>query len=144
MASNQTLALISPDMWEEFVLQYQKPILARFGLCNYGCCEDNTNKIERILTIPNLRTFVCNAWTDLDRVIAAVKKDYVIKWEQKASDVVLPDDTSAIKRHLEDGARRLQGRYYQIVLRDVTTLGGHNDRLHVWSRYAKEAAEKYA
>jgi hypothetical protein len=144
MANNQSLASISPGMWEDFVFRYQKPILARFGLCNYGCCEDNTDRIDRILTIPNLRTFVCNAWTDLDKVIAAAGRDYVIKWEQKASDVVLPDDTSAMRRHLEDGARRLKGHCYQIVLRSVTTLAGHPDRLQVWARYAREAAEKHA
>jgi len=144
MGNNQTFCAISPDMFQKFVLQYQKPILTRFGLCNYGCCEDNSDRIDRILTIPNLRTFVCNAWTNLDKVIAACGSDYVIKWEQKASEVVLPDDTAAIQRHLDDGARRLQGCRYQIVMRSVTTLAGHPNRLHEWTQLAKDAAEKYA
>jgi hypothetical protein len=142
MANNQTLALISPEMWEEFVLRYQLPILARFGLCNYGCCEDNSDRMDRIGKIPNLRTFVCNAWTDLDKAIVNFGRGYVIKWEQKASDVVLPDDTAAVRRHLEEGARKLRGCRYQIVLRSVTTLGGHPRRLHEWVRIAVEAAEK--
>jgi hypothetical protein len=142
MANNQTLALISPDMFEEFVLDYQKPILRRFGLCNYGCCEDNSDRMDRIKSIPNLRTFVCNAWTSLDKAIENFGRGYVIKWEQKASDVVLPPDTAAMARHLEEGARKLRGCRYQIVLRSVTTLGGHPRRLHQWVRIATGAAER--
>ena len=42
------------------------------------------------------------------------------------------------------GCQRLQGRYYQIVLRELQTLAGHPDRLHVWTRHAKAAAARYA
>ena len=62
-------------------------------------------------------------------------------WRQKASDVVFPDDTSALKQHLESGVRRLRGCYPQIVLRELMTLAGHPDRLHVWTRLAIDAAE---
>jgi len=30
------------------------------------------------------------------------------------------------------------------VLRELQTLAGHPDRLHEWTRFAKEAAEKYS
>jgi len=142
MANNQTLALVSPDMFDEFVLDYQKPILARFGFCNYGCCEDNSDRMDRIKTIPNLRTFVCNAWTNLEKAIETFGQGYVIKWEQKASDVVFASDTSAIRRHLDDGARRLRGCRYQIVMRSVMTLSGHPERLHEWARLAVRATEE--
>ncbi|MBN1671083.1 MAG: hypothetical protein JXR37_08630 [Kiritimatiellae bacterium] len=144
-ASNaQECDQISPAMWEEFCLDYQKPIFARFGLVGYGCCENLTHKIGGVLSIPNLRMFVSSAWTDLDKVIEAVGTRYCIMWRQKASDVVFPDDTAAIERHLEDGTRRLRGHYYQIVLRELQTLAGHMDRLHVWTRLAKEAAARHA
>ena len=131
-------------MWEEFLLNYQKPIFERFGMVGYGCCENLTHKMESVLSIPNLRTFVCSAWTDLDKLLERVGTDYVIMWRQKASDVVFPDDVQTIKRDLENGAKSLQGSYYQIVLRELQTLSGHPDRLHVWTQRAKEAAAKYA
>jgi hypothetical protein len=144
MANSQEFDQVSPAMWEEFCLNYQKPILARFGLVGYGCCENLTHKIDRVLSIPNLRIFVCSAWTDLRTVLEKVGQDYCIMWRQKASDVVFPDDTGKIKNDLLQGAKQLQGRFYQIVLRELETLSGHPDRLHEWTRYAKEAAEKYA
>ena len=143
-ANSQELQLVSPRMWEEFALNYQKAVLKHFGLVQYGCCEDLTRKIDGVLSIPNLRVFVCSAWTDLNKVIERVGNRYVIMWRQKASDVIFPDDIGPIRRHLEQGARGLQGCYYQIVLRELQTLAGHADRLHVWTRTAIEMAEKYA
>jgi len=69
---SQEFQEISPAMWEEFLLSYQLPILSRFWLCSYGCCEDLTHKIDGVLSIPTLRLFVCSAWTDLEKVVDAV------------------------------------------------------------------------
>ena len=73
-----------------------------------------------------------------------VGTDFVIMWRQKASAVVFAEDTGPIRRDLESGLRRLQGCRYQVVLREVQTLAGHPDRLHAWTRLAKEIAEQYA
>ena len=145
MTNSQEFDPVSPTMWEEFLLEYQKPIMAQFGRVGYGCCENLTHKIEGVLSIPNLRIFVCSAWTDLDVVLDRVPPERcVIMWRQKASDVVFPDDVNTIRRGLEDGLRRLRGRPYQIVLRELQTLAGHPDRLHVWTALARELAAKYA
>ena len=144
MANSQEFDQVSPTMWEEFCLEYQKPIFARCGLVGYGCCENLTHKIDGVLSISNLRIFVCSAWTNLEKVIDKVADRCCIMWRQKASDVVLPDDGARIRQDLEKGTQQLQGCSYQIVLRELQTLAGHPDRLHVWTRYAKEAAAKYA
>ena len=144
MANSQEFDQVSPEMWEEFCLNYQMPILEQFGYTAYGCCENLTNKMDGVLSIPNLRIFVCSAWTNLGKLIERVGNDYVIMWRQKASAVVFPDDPEIIKNDLYEGARQLQGCSYQIVLRELQTLSGHLDRLHVWTKYAIEAAEKYA
>nr|HPN84445.1 hypothetical protein [Victivallales bacterium] len=44
--ASQEFTCVSPDMHEEFLLQYQLPIISKFGLSAYGCCEDLTNKID--------------------------------------------------------------------------------------------------
>lgn len=141
-ANAQEYEQVSTAMWKEFLLDYQRPIMDQFGWAAYGCCENLTHKMEGVLTIPNLRVFVSSAWTDLDKVVELVGSNYVIMWRQKATDVVFPDDVSDIKRHLEDGLRKLKGCYVQIVLRELQTLAGHPDRLHVWTKLAKDAAER--
>jgi len=112
MANSQEFDAVSPAMWREFLLEYQRPIIEQFGLSGYGCCEDLTHKIDGVLSLSNLRVFVCSAWTDLSRVQEAVGQEYVIMWRQKASDVVFPDDVATIRRDLEAGCRQLQGFYY--------------------------------
>ena len=144
MPNSQEFDQVSPEMWQEFCLEYQKPILKRFGLVGYGCCENLTHKIDGVLSIENLRIFTCSAWTDLKTVLEKVGKAHCIMWRQKASDVVFPENAEQVKRDLMDGARQLQGHYYQIVLRELQTLAGHPNRLHEWTQYAKEAAERYS
>lgn len=143
MANSQEFDAVSPAMWEAFCLNYQKPILERFGLTGYGCCENLTHKIDRVLTIPNLRIMVCSAWTSLDTVIDRCGTNYCVMWRQKASDVVY-STVEQVRTDLEEGARRLQGMRYQIVLRELQTLAGNSDRLHLWTQAAIEAAEKYS
>jgi hypothetical protein len=144
MANSQEFDQVSPRMWQEFCLNYQLPIFEKFGLVGYGCCENLTHKIDGVLAIPNLRIFVCSAWTDLPTVIERVGTEHVIMWRQKASTVVFAPDEAALRHDLDEGLRQLQGCYVQVVLRELQTLAGNQDRLHVWTRLAIEAAEKYA
>ena len=58
----QEFALISPDMHDEFLLEYQLPILKKFALTAYGCCEDLTQKIDILRRIPNLRRIAVTPW----------------------------------------------------------------------------------
>jgi len=142
--NSQEFDQVSPAMWEEFCLNYQKPIFKRFGYVCYGCCENLTHKIDGVLTIPNLRIFVCSAWTDLDVVLNKINKSHCIMWRQKASDVVFAKGKKQLYEQMENGLRKLRGQYYQVVLRELQTLAGNMDRLHVWTATAKELAAKYA
>ncbi|MBC8468015.1 MAG: hypothetical protein H8D56_00975, partial [Planctomycetes bacterium] len=141
---SQEFEQVSPAMWEEFLLSYQMPILSQFWLASYGCCENLTHKIDGIKKIPNLRIFVCSAWTDLEKVVDALGDRYTIMWRQKATDVVFADDMTPIRRHFEEGMRIAQGCYIQIVLRELQTLNGRPERLADWAKVAKEVAQKFA
>ncbi len=142
--NSQELDQVSPAMFEEFLLDYQKKIFARFGAVSYGCCENLTNKMDPVLAIPNLKIMVCSAWTNLDKLIAKVGTKHCIMWRHKASDVVCPHDTAALKQYVNEGARKLQGYYYQTILRELQTQMGHDNRLYEWTQISKEAVTKYA
>jgi hypothetical protein len=144
LSTSQEFQGVSPRMQAEFLMNYQLPALQQFGAVQYGCCEDLTRKIEIVLRIPNLRVFVCSAWTDLERVIEACGTRYTIQWRQHAGDVVFPNDLAPIREHLQQGMRKLQGHCYQVVLRELETLHGHPNRLQEWARTAIDLAEKYA
>jgi len=65
-------------------------------------------------------------------------------WRQHAANVVFANDLGPVRKHLEEGMRRLRGCYYQVVLRELETLQGHPERLREWARAAIEIAAKYA
>lgn len=143
-ANSQEFDQVSPAMHQEFLLSYQTILFQQFGAVQYGCCENLTSKIDMVLRIPNLRIFVCSAWTDLDKVIEACGTDYTIMWRQSAAAVVFPDDLAPIREHLDQGLRKLQGHHYQVVLREVETLQGHPNRIREWAQAAIELAQKWA
>jgi hypothetical protein len=143
-ANSQEFQVVSPKMQEEFLLNYQIPILQQYGAVQYGCCEDLSQKIDIVLRIPNLRIFVCSAWTDLDKVLSACGTRYTIMWRQPAALVTLADDMAPVRAHLEEGMRKLQGHHYQVVLREIETLHGRPQRLREWAQAAIELAERYA
>ena len=142
IASSQEFDPVSPEKWEEFSLHYQKKIFERYGLISYGCCENLTNKIDAVMTVPNLRVFVCSPWTDLQKLVEKAEGRYVIQWRQKASDVIFCNDPGTIKKHLSEGAEILKGIPTHIALREVETLNGNPDLQKEWAALAKEAAAK--
>jgi hypothetical protein len=135
---------VGPRQHKEFLLDYQMPILKRSGITYYGCCEDLTQKIPLILSIPNLRKFVCSPWTDLGKLVDAVGDRYCIEWRQKATDVVYQHDMAPIRRHLEQGLRKARGTPIQVVLQELETVAGRPERLKEWAHAAKEIGASIA
>ena len=100
--------------------------------------------MDGVLCIPNLRVFVCSAWTDLQKVVDAVGNRYTIMWREKASEIVFADSIKPIRENQERAMRIAQGCCVQIVLRELQTLNGRPERLKEWAESAKEMAAKFA
>ncbi|MCL2664731.1 MAG: hypothetical protein FWE82_03890, partial [Defluviitaleaceae bacterium] len=63
--ASQETAAVSPSMWEEFIFRYQKPVLEKYGLTSYGCCEDMTRRIPILKReLKNLRRVTVTPWAD--------------------------------------------------------------------------------
>jgi hypothetical protein len=129
---------VSPGMYRDFLFQYQLPILSRFGIINYGCCENLTEKLEFVKTIPNLRQFICSAWTDLRTVVAELGDRYVIEWRQSAAKVIGADRVDDLRHSFVECLRIAKGCHIQVMLDSVMTLDGKHNRLREWVRFAKE------
>jgi hypothetical protein len=133
---------VGPDMWREFCLAYQKPIMQRFRYVSYGCCENLTDRIDDVLAIPNLRIFVKGPWTDLPTAAAKCQDRFSIVWRQMASEVIFATDMSPVRKRLEEGMVISQGCHRSIVLQEVATCNGNPRRLHEWVTMAKDVAER--
>ncbi|HUU22968.1 MAG TPA: hypothetical protein VM389_10580 [Phycisphaerae bacterium] len=143
--ASQETTLVSPAMFEEFMLQYQRPIIEKFGLSAYGCCEDLTHKIDCLRTIPNLRRISVTAWADVARCAEQIGTDYIFSWRPSPADMICtgfkPDK---VRRLLRAGLDACRGCHVDITLKDVETIGGNFDDLIAWVRLAREVAGEYA
>ena len=74
----QEFTTFGPDMFEEFMFNYQKPILERYGLTAYGCCEDLTRKIGVIKKLRNLRRIAVSPFADPVKCAEQIGGDYVL------------------------------------------------------------------
>ena len=144
MASQET-TLVSPAMFDEFMLQYQKPIMQKFGLSAYGCCEDLTRKIGCLRKIPNLRRIAVTPWADVGACAEQIGRDYVLSWRPSPAEMICtgfnPDRVRRVVRGALDASK---GCHVDITLKDVETVRGEFENLIEWTRIVRGIAEEYA
>jgi hypothetical protein len=142
----QEMAQVSPAMHDEFILQYQLPIMEAFGLVSYGCCEDLTHKIDMLRQIPNLRRIAVTPFADVRRCAEQIGDIYVMSWRPSPAEMVSvrfdPDHIRTTVRGALDAARA-NGCHIDITLKDVETVEGHPERIHEWVRIVRDVIEAY-
>lgn len=137
----QECTSISPRMFEEFIVHYQRPIAEHYGLLAYGCCEDLTFKIDVLRQFRNLRVIAVTPRADVTRCAAQIGTDYVISWRPNPTDMVCGDfHQSKVLSILREELAKLRGCYTHILLKDVEDVGGDVTRLAHWVNWARDEA----
>ncbi len=141
----QEYAWVSPKMHEEFLLNYQKPIMENFGLVAYGCCEDLTKKLDMLKRVPRMRRIAITPQADVRASAESLQRGYVLSWRPNPSLMICNGfDPARVKSILTDGLEAAKGCNVEIFLKDVQTIGHRFEDLKEWTRIAKGIAEKYA
>jgi len=144
-AASQETTLVSPAMFDEFILTYQIPITAKFGLSAFGCCEDLTRKIDLLRKIPNLRRIAVTPWADLGRCAEQIGTDYVLSWRPNPAEMVSRGfDPQRVRRIIREGLEITRGCHVDITLKDIESVGGNFDSLVQWTRIVRELVEDRA
>ncbi|MEE8400370.1 MAG: hypothetical protein V3S89_15270 [Desulfobacterales bacterium] len=139
----QEYALVSPAFHEEFLLKYQMPIMAPYGLVHYGCCEDLTQKIDMLRQIPNLRSIAVTPRADVRKCADQIGKDYVVSWRPNPTDMVCTNwDPDRVTRIIRGGAEACRDSIFHIYLKDVETVQGEPQRLQRWTQQVRAALEQ--
>ena len=138
----QEFELISPAMHEEFLLQYQLPIMENWGLAAYGCCENLTRKIDMLRKAPNLRIIAVTPRADVRLCAEQIGADYVVSWRPNPTDMVCCQfDEGLIRRIIRAGLEACRGCRVHIHLKDIETVQGEPDRLARWVRIVRDVAD---
>lgn len=135
----QELTAVSPAMHDEFMLQYQLPILKKFGLVAYGCCEDLTQKIEMLRQIPNLRRIAVSPFANVARCAEQIGRAYVLSYRPSPADMVSYGfDAGRVRAILRRDLAACRECHVDVTLKDVETVGRDPNRVKNWVRVARE------
>jgi len=141
----QEFAQVSPAMHDEFMFQYQMPILEHFGLVAYGCCEDLTEKMDMLRQLPNLRRIAVVPVADVARSAEQIGTDYVFSWRPNPSDMMCCGfNRELIRRIIREGMEVSRGCHVDITLKDVQTIEHEPERLPEWVRIVRDITDEYA
>jgi len=141
----QIFSEVSPEMHWEFAVKHDLRWLKRFGLTYYGCCEPLDKKMEILRRIPNLRKVSVNYRCNLDRVASDIGPNYV--WSYKPNPAVLAEDGWRPELARAEMARvaekaRAVGAHVEFIMKDISTVRRHPERLWDWARIAMEVSEE--
>lgn len=132
-SASQELTLVSPDMHEEFMLRYQKPILEKYALTSYGCCENLTRKIDILRSVDNLRLIAVAPTADLAKCAEQIRGDYVLSWRPNPTDMVCAGwDETRVRHIIREGLATTLDCHLVIHLKDIETVQGDPSRLRRW------------
>ena len=138
VASQETTA-VGPVQFDEFMLQYQIPIMAPFGLAAYGCCEDLTPKIDVLRQIPNLRRIAVSPMADVAKCAAQIGQDYVLSYRPSPTEMVgYGFDPEKVRTLLNRDLDACGDCHVDITLKDVETVQHDPDRVRRWVDVTRE------
>ena len=145
--SAQIFASVSPQMHDEFDLQYNQQIFGECGLLYYGCCEPLDKKIDILRKrFPNLRKISITPWADPGNAACNMRSDFVMAAKPNPAFVALPvfepkPVEQEITRYLD--ACRRHDTTCEFVLKDISTIANNPANLSQWANTVKEVIDRY-
>ena len=138
----QEMSSVGSDQHEEFILDYQLPILKRCGLTAYGCCEPFTHKFDMVKKIPNLRRVSVSPWCDIEVAAEALRDKYIYAWKPNPAMLVGRYDRDAIRSYIRRTLEVARDCVLEIILKDTITLEQEPERIETWARIAREEIDR--
>jgi len=138
-AESQETVGVSPAMFGEFILPYQLPLLERFGLNCYGCCEPLDDRWQQVSRVPRLRRVSVCAWADAAAMGERLGSDYILSWKPSPTPLSQPQlDEDEIRRSLRAFLAATRGNIAELIMKDNHTLGGGPRNAVRWVELARE------
>lgn len=145
-AESQELALVSPEMHERFALQYERRLLAPFGLNGYGCCEDLTRKLDDVLRIPHIRRISISPFADVDACAAKLQGRAIFSWKPHPAHLAGEFDEALVRGYIRHTLAVCKAHHchLEMILKDTHTCCDQPQRFTRWCQIAREEVEASA
>jgi len=135
---------LAPELFDEFILQYQKPVIERFGLVCYGCCEPMSARWEHLKNIPNIRRVSVSRADERAAMAERLKDKYV--YSCRPDPGVLSAGTfneDAARKDIRDILEKAKGCHLELIMKDHDTIQQDPARAIAWCQLAKEEIARY-
>lgn len=145
-AMAQPLAVVSPEMFGEFDLQYTQRLFDKCGLAYYGCCEPLHDMIDMLRRFPNLRRISITPWADVDMAAERIGSDYVLSYKPNPAYVAErsfdPAPVIAETKRVLEACRR-NGTPCEFILKDISSVSNNPDNLTQWVNTVNSVIDRY-
>lgn len=140
---SQETTNVSPEMYEEFLFPNEVPILNRFGLNCYGCCEPLHSRWHVVKKHNNIRRVSCSPWVDVEKMAEYLGDKYIFSRKPNPAVLSVKDvDWKEIRKELREFYQRTKGCRVEVIMKDNHTLGNRPENIIKWSKIAQEEAIK--
>lgn len=143
-AEVQELTGVSPEHHYEFAMQYEKELLAPFGLNGYGCCDDLTGKLDLVCALPKMRRISISPFADVDRCAPQLGNRFIMSWKPQPSHLIGEFDAEKVRNYIQHTIDVAAGHgcVLEIILKDTHTCEKHPERFDQWSKIAWDLVSK--
>ena len=142
----QMFADVSPQIHEEFDLQYGKRLGDRCALTYYGCCEPLQTKIQVIKkNFKNLRKVGVTPWANEESCAEQLGREYVYSRKANPAYVAIKADPDVICAETVKTVETCikYGCPYEIILKDISTVSYKPENLTIWAKTVSETLDAY-
>ena len=141
----QGFSEVSPEMHEEFDVDYSLELASRFAYTYYGCCEPLDRKLDVICKIPNLRKIGVSPWAKEEVMAEYMGGKYVYARKPNPANVAIKTDPDVIRKETETTVRLCQkyGCPVEFVLKDISTVSHRPENLIVWADTVSAVLDRY-
>jgi len=140
----QMFSTVSPEMFKEFEVDYTKRICERFGLVYYGCCDPLDLKMAEVRMIPNVRKVSMSPWANHQHGAEEIGRDFVFSCKPNPANLAMTTfDPERVRAELTatlDTCKK-HSCPLEFILKDISTVRHHPERLDQWARIAMELVE---
>ncbi len=145
-AEAQETVGLSPQMWNEFVLEYNLPFLERCGLNHFGCCEPLTDRLDILKErVPRLRRISISPWADREKAAESLGRDYIYSWKPNPAQLAaVRFDEEKVRSYIRETLEITRGCVVEIVLKDTHTCNNQPERFDRWAQIAQEESQRAA
>ena len=134
-----------PDYFQEFIYQYQIPLMENFGMVSYGCCEDMSYNLSIIKRLKNLRRIAITPFSDLKKCAEQINDSYIASWRPNPSAMLATGlDEDYVRSFMQENLAVLMRNNcrFDITLKDVETVAHKPENISRWVALVRQEIDR--